>query len=137
MEPESGCRNSPIWLIGDSPPENWKGRLSAPLDPRHPARHNIWTPVIDGIQDCVFRAERLRVDTDRLYVRNAIHDSRSKVSDRCRDWSVLREEIGELRGLMELYRPPLVFTFGAFAFEFISRSLGRSEERAYSWWSTK
>ncbi len=137
MERESGCRNFPIWLIGDSPPENWKDRLSTPLDPRHPARHNIWTPVIDGIQDCVFRAERLRVDTDRLYVRNAIQDREHKDTVRGRVWSPLNRDIEELRGLLEQYQPPLVFTFGAFACEFTRRSLGCSEERAYSWWSTK
>lgn len=44
-----------IWLLGDSNPKNWDSILETPLDPRHPARHSIWTPVIDVIQDQAFR----------------------------------------------------------------------------------
>ena len=44
----SGDPQSKLWLIGDSPPEQWESALEEPLDRRHPARHNIWTPVVAG-----------------------------------------------------------------------------------------
>lgn len=74
MKKEVGSRNSDIWLLGDSNPKNWQKVLKTPLDPRHPARHNIWTPVLEVIQDRVFRTCRCRVDTSQIYVRNAVED---------------------------------------------------------------
>ena len=137
MERESGSKHSPIWLIGDSPPIAWEDRLSIPLDPRHPSRHSIWTPIVDGIQDRVFRGERLRVDTSRLYVRNAIQDASRKEAIRGKGWGELEAETSELRGLLEEHRPVLVFTFGSFAFEFVNRSLGGSQRRAWEGWNVK
>ena len=137
MEPESGCRNSPIWLIGDSPPDRWKDSLSEPLDPRHPARHSIWTPIVDGIQERVFRCGRLRVDGARIHIRNAVLDRSQKDKARGRNWGELNNETEELGRLLNGYRPRLVFTFGAFSFEFTKRSLKRGEDRAYSYWSTE
>ena len=51
MAAEHNDPRFPIWLIGDSNPKNWENRLSYPLDARHPARHSIWTPVLDAMQD--------------------------------------------------------------------------------------
>jgi hypothetical protein len=42
-----------IWLLGHSYPEAWVHVLNEPLDPRHPTRHNIWTPVLDRLQERV------------------------------------------------------------------------------------
>jgi hypothetical protein len=46
MKPLVGDPDFPIWLLGDSNPKGWQSVLETPLDPRHPARHNIWTPVL-------------------------------------------------------------------------------------------
>jgi len=51
MNESVGDPKFPIWLIGDSPPEAWADKLDTPLDPRHPARHSIWTSVADPMQD--------------------------------------------------------------------------------------
>src|SRR4030065_460436 len=72
MELEAGNRDFPLWLIADSNPAKWEARLSTPLDPRHPTRHNIWTPVLDEMQDGIYRASRQRIDTSGIYVRNAL-----------------------------------------------------------------
>ena len=48
MNRDSGSRNFPIWLIGDSSPAEWEAYLVDPLDSKHPARHNIWTPILGG-----------------------------------------------------------------------------------------
>ena len=34
MKEFSGNPEFPIWLIGDSPPERWAGKLDTPLNPR-------------------------------------------------------------------------------------------------------
>ena len=135
MKPEAGSRDSPIWLIGDSPPEAWKDKLSVPLDPRHPTRHSIWTPIIDGIQERVYEYGRLRLNTSRMYVRNAVEDAKDKAKGK--DWSNLEKEAGELGALLDEYNPLLVFTFGAFAFEFVNRSRCGKENRAVTYWSAK
>ena len=138
MRRESGNRDSSIWLIGDSSPPRWAEHLEDPLDSRHPARHNIWTPVLDGIQRHVFTGDRRRVDDSRLYVRNAVHNPDDKPPYGDTEWrSKLRGEIGELGDLLCEHGPPLVFTFGAFAFEFTRRSLSMGPKRSQRYWSTE
>ena len=135
---ESGDRNSSIWLIGDSSPERWREWLHEPLDSRHPARHNIWTPVLEGIQKQVFCNDGRRVDDSQLYVRNAVHNREDKPHHNAKDWgSKLLEETNDFGKLLEKYKPPLVFTFGAFAFEFARRSLTREPKEGFSYWNTK
>ena len=45
-----------------------------------------------------------------------------------------RDNFGKLLGTC---RPALVLTFGAFAFEFARRSLGKEPTRRFSYWTTK
>ena len=112
MKDFTGNPEFPIWLIGDSPPEKWADRLDTPLDPRHPARHSIWTSVADPMQDRLYRQRRLRLDTSRLYIRNA--------SDKPMKEPIPGEQIDSMReilkGLLDIYRPTLVLTFGVNAF---------------------
>ena len=134
---ESGSKNSSIWLIGDSIPTTWEKALESPLDPRHPARHNIWTPVLDRIQEQAFLGDRRRVDGTRLYVRNAVHHPEDRPPYNAMTWdSKLSEETVELGKLLEKHVPSLVFTFGAFAFEFTRRSLEREPRRRIGYWTT-
>ena len=134
---ESGSRESSIWLLGDSSPSTWEQSLDEPLDSRHPARHNIWTPILEGIQKEVFICDRRRVDDSHLYVRNAIHNQEDKPAVSAMEWcSKLLEETEEFRTLLRSYEPTLVFTFGAFAFEFLRRSLERKPRRTLRYWTT-
>ncbi|MFC1981321.1 hypothetical protein ACFLVN_03660 [Chloroflexota bacterium] len=71
MKDFAGDPKFPTWLIGDSPPEKWADRLDTPLDPRHPARHSIWTSVADSMQDKLYRDGNRRLDTSEPYIRNA------------------------------------------------------------------
>ena len=135
---ESENRNSAIWLIGDSSPPTWRASLDEPLDSRHPARHNIWTPVLEGIQRQVFLGDRRRVDDSQLYVRNAVHRQEDKPSGDAMDWeSKPLEEMDEFGRLLGTYRPTLLLTFGAFAFEFARRSLAREPRRKFDCWTTE
>ena len=112
--------------------------MEEPLDSRHPARHNIWTPIILGIQERVFLADRRMVDTSRLYIRNAVQDARDKPLPNATDWNPeIANETSEFGELVGTYTPSFIFTFGAFAFEFARRSLSRQQDRAFQYWTTK
>jgi len=123
MEREVGNPRFPIWLLGDSNPKNWADKLTAPLDPRHPARHNIWTSVLDVIQDSVFRKARLRVDTSELFIRNAIEEPDQKPKSVKGEWSVEnKKEVDDYGNLINEYKPRIIISFGSFSWEFLKRS---------------
>lgn len=124
----NGDLTFPIWLLGDSPPDNKEGkfgsgeRLRYPLDPRYPTRHNIWTPVLDQIQERVFTHAR-RLDAERCYLRNAFPSV--PVRDTCR--GVAWPEAGvkavrEYASRLKEQKPRMVITFGAAAFELARRA---------------
>lgn len=111
MKDFTGNPEFPIWLIGDSPPEKGADKLDTPLDPRHPARHSIWTSVVDPMQDKLYRQRKLRLDTSNLYIRNAMSQppvSRTREQAR-RDQEALEE-------LFDKFKPRIVLTFGVTAF---------------------
>lgn len=138
MNREAGDKEFPIWLVGDSNPKNWSDILVTPLDPRHPARHSIWTPVLEIIQDRVFRENRRRVDTSSLYIRNAIELHTDKPADHALEWSPhVQFQVEELRLLLERYRPRLLLSFGAFAFEFARRALVEGQKQPYGQWGAE
>jgi hypothetical protein len=109
MKRAAGDPLCPIWLLGDSNPRNWEDRLETPLDPRHPARHSIWTPILDGIQDNVFRVVKRRVNTRHLYIRNAVGNVAAKPHGNSSAWTdKTQAEIHELRVLVGGHRPFLI-----------------------------
>ena len=134
---ESGCKKFPIWLLGDSSPPKWRGLLHEPLDPRHPARHNIWTPILEGIQEHVYCCDRRRMDDSHIYVRNAINNAEDKPSVSAAAWCPqLLADLDEFGKLLRTYGPTFVFTFGAFACEFSRRSLELGPRRSLRYWTT-
>jgi hypothetical protein len=134
MQKTSGEETFPIWLLGDSNPENWATKLDTPLDPRHPARHSIWTPVLDEIQDAVFRTAKRRINTRRLYVRNAVENSADRPKRNLRNWSdVTNQEVKDFQELLGTYHPPILFTFGSFACEFARRALNEAAQSSEHW----
>jgi hypothetical protein len=114
----------PIWLLGDSPSVNYPDLT--PLDPTHPSRHTIWTPILDVIQRHLFLERGQRLDDSKLFIRNAVSDYRHKLEKpktlgaeiaKFQDKQV--EEIKELRELLNRPnkpRPLLVLCFGEFAY---------------------
>ena len=117
---------------------DWSEYLDEPLDSRHPARHNIWTPVLERIQKQAFLGDRRRVDDSQLYIRNAVHHPEDKPPRSAMEWGLkLLEETDEFGRLCDTYAPPLVFTFGAFAFESARRGLVREPKRNILYWTTK
>jgi hypothetical protein len=108
MKDCAGDPSFPIWLIGDSPPEAWAEKLDTPLDPKHPARHSIWTSVADSIQERLYRQKRLRLDTSRLYIRNAMGQTKDK--------QALERHRYLLEELLFKYSPNIILAFGTDAF---------------------
>ena len=91
MDREIGDKSFPIWLLGDSNPKNWESKLNSPFDARHPARHNIWTPIVDEIQEHLFIQRRSRLKTSTVYIRNAIENANNKPK-RSAEWQVIEQE---------------------------------------------
>ena len=138
MKRETGSKDSEIWLLGDSNPRNWDAALETPLDPRHPARHSIWTPILDIIQDRVFRSARLRIDTQPIYIRNAIEDPSQKPKSNQKIWpSLVKSEVQAYREHLHTHLTKFTFAFGAFAYEFARRSTDEKPIRAYSYWGAR
>jgi len=127
MKDFTGNPEFPIWLIGDSPPEAWADKLDTPLDPRHPARHSIWTSVADPMQDRLYRQRKLRLDTSRLYIRNAMNQplSAPKINERAR----LSQEA--LKQMLDKYKPSIVLTFGVTAFMMALLASGESPQKIF------
>lgn len=138
MNREVGDRDFPIWLIGDSNPAQWQDKLKTPLDPRHPILHNIWTSVVDVVQDSVYRNCRRRIDTSSLYIRNAVDDPSKKPQTSSIDWYPnTNEEIDILHELLARHQPALIVSFGAFAFEFARRAQRREPIHSFSYWGAR
>jgi hypothetical protein len=137
MERETGLKTFPIWLLGDSEPNNWKNIISKPFDDRHPIIHNIWTSIADKIQDKMFRSQKSRIDFKNLFIRNSIGDPINKPIDRILDWNYsveIQNNIEAYQLLIHQYKPKLLLSFGAFAYEFGRRCLGEQPNHPFKYW---
>jgi hypothetical protein len=126
MERETGKYEYPLWILGDSEPLRWKDKLDLPFDDRHPIVHNIWTSIIDKIQEKIYKSHQSRIDSSKIFVRNAVTDPVIKAHAIKVDWEQspdLWKELSVYQNLIIKYKPKLIFSFGAFAFEFGRRSL--------------
>lgn len=133
MDREAGDRSSPIWLLGDSNPTKWASKLTSPLDPRHPTRHNIWTPVLEVVQRRLFAAGRYCLDTSSLYIRNALENSINKPKGV--NWRNIEADLLELRDLLQRHKPVMLLTFGNFSYEFARRASKIEPQRQYTYWT--
>ena len=137
MARQSGTPDRHLWLLGDSEPPNWRDLLLEPFDSRHPVRHQIWTSILDVVQELVFVGFGLRVANSALYVRNAIDDPSLRPPASHTSWpDRVAAEVSAFRTLLEDNQPPIVLTFGAFAFEFARRALDEKNPRPFGEWRT-
>lgn len=128
----------PIWLIGDSNPPRSEKYLEVPLDARHPARHNIWTPILDIIQDRVYRAEGRRVDESYFFIRNAVECANTRPAGTLHLWPEhLLAALADFHEEVEFNHPKLILSFGSFAFEFCRRAKGEIPHRTVRHWTTE
>jgi hypothetical protein len=118
---ESGDRTYPIWLI---------------INPKHPGvRHSIWRPVLDEIQDKVYRGIQTRIDTTNIYIRSALSDC-GIVPNTLNWWE--REVAAEIELLKEIvgeHKPKILISFGAFPFEFVRRVFEIKPQKGPKFWA--
>ena len=115
-------KTSPIWLL---------------FNPKHPAvRHYIWTPVLAVIQDKVYRELRTRIDNSKIFIRNAVSDS--KIVPNTLNWwdSKVATEIKQFRTMALEHEPKILISFGAFPFEFVRRVYAIKPEKGPKFWGT-
>jgi len=122
VKTELGNRTYPIWLL---------------INPKYPAvRHDIFRPVLDEIQDRVFRQMQTRIDTSNLYVRSAVNDG-GIVPNTLNWWGKkVAEEIEFYREIIHEHKPKMLISFGAFPFEFTRRVFEVKPEKGPKAWST-
>ncbi|MDP4126128.1 MAG: hypothetical protein Q8912_04195 [Bacillota bacterium] len=118
---ETGERSFPIWLL---------------LNPKYPGvQHSIWTPILNEIQDKVYREIETRIDSSNIYIRNTINDI-GKVPNTLNWWAVeVYKEIELFRESIFEYKPKILITFGAFPFEFVRRVFNIKPEKGPKSWS--
>jgi hypothetical protein len=110
--------SSPVWLLADSPPVRRPGII--PLDARHPSRHNIWTPLLDEIQEVAWQFGR-RLDRTKPYILNAVQ--------RAQDWQnreLLDRQIENFSNTVKKHQPTLIFCFGQKSYEFALHAVNAS-----------
>jgi len=122
MKSELGNRSYPIWLL---------------INPKYPAvRYDIWRPVLDEIQDRVFREMQTRIDTSSIYIKSAVDDIRI-VPNTLNWWAKeVAKEIEFFREIVQEHKPKMLITFGAFPFEFARRVYEVKPEKGPKAWST-
>nr|WP_157137283.1 hypothetical protein [Desulfosporosinus youngiae] len=119
---ELGERNYPIWLL---------------INPKYPAvRHDIWRPVLDEIQDRVFRELHTRIDASNVYIRSAVSDG-GIVPNTLNWWGrEVAKEIEFYREIVLKHKPKMLISFGAFPFEFARRVYEVKPEKGPKAWSS-
>lgn len=119
---DSGKKTYPIWLL---------------VNPKYPAvRYDIWRPVLDEIQDKVYRELHTRIDTTNIYFRTAVNDS-GIVPNTLNWWGrEVAKEIDLFREIALEYKPKMLISFGAFPFEFVRRVYEIKPEKGPKAWGT-
>lgn len=119
---ESGDKNYPIWLL---------------VNPKYPAvRHDIWTPILDEVQDVVYRKLHTRIETTNIFVKNAVNDI-GIVPNTLNWWAAeVAKEIELFRESVLEYQPKILITFGAFPYEFARRVFEIKPQKGPKYWST-
>lgn len=119
---ESGEKSSPIWLL---------------LNPKFPAvRQDIWAPILEVIQDKVYRSLHRRIDTQCIFIKNVVSDTGivGKASNRYA--SDVAKEIMMLRESLLKYQPRLLFTFGSMTDELVRRLIEIRNDLGSKYWRT-
>lgn len=117
-----GDMSSPIWLL---------------VNPKYPAiRHYIWTPILEEIQDRVYRKLRARIDTKNIFIKSVASNIgiisntiNCGAEERKKEIAIFRERIRECQ-------PKILITLGAITYEFVKRVFELSLEKEPQYWSS-
>ncbi|MGC7872168.1 hypothetical protein ACPUYX_11635 [Desulfosporosinus sp. SYSU MS00001] len=120
MNGESGEITSSIWLL---------------FNPKHPVvRHYIWKLVLAEIQEKLYREIQTRIDTSKIYIRNAVNNSKN-VPETVNLWNEeISAEIVLFRELVMKHPPKILISFGSFPFEFVRRAFEIKPEKGPKYW---
>jgi len=120
LKVEAGDRSFPIWLL---------------VNPKYPTdRRDIWAPILYEIQDKVYRKLRKRIDTNRIYIKNAVSDI-GLVSDSENCWATeAAKDIALLKESVLKHQPKILITFGAITYEFVKRIFDQRPENGPEYW---
>ncbi|MBV1820473.1 hypothetical protein L0P54_11685 [Anaerosalibacter bizertensis] len=140
MKEYCGSPEYKIWLIGDSNPDCYK-KIDYPLDKKHPIRHNIWTSILDEMQDYIYRCcckegfYPKRLDTKKIYTRNAVENKSDRAVPSSLIWRKegLNRKLDELSSLIKNYKPTIIITFGQFPHEFTRRACEKESNPVEYW----
>ena len=122
MKEEFGDRSYPIWIL---------------VNPKYPAdRLEIWAPILDEIQDKVYRKLHKRIDTRNIYIKNTVSDIGivPKIAN-CLSTEVAKEMV-KLRESILKHQPKMLITFGTVTYEFIKRIFDLKPGKGPKYWST-
>jgi len=118
---ESGDRSYPIWLL---------------VNPNYPAvRHNVWTPILEEIQDKVYRKLHTRIDTSNIFIKNAVSDI-GIVSNTINSGIEVAKQIVMLKESVLQQQPKIIITFGTITYELVRRVFEKRHEKGPKYWST-
>lgn len=112
---QSGDRLFPIWLL---------------VDPKYPAVHqNIWLPILEEVQDRVYRKLRTRIDTRKIYIENAACELGSVPNTlNCGTTEVAKKILKFRKSILE-YKPKILISFGSVTYEFVRLVFKTSNEK--------
>ncbi|EGW37537.1 hypothetical protein [Desulfosporosinus sp. OT] len=120
---ESGDKSYPIWLL---------------VNPNHFAMFQvIWAPILDEIQDKVYRKLRTRIETENIFIKSTVSDiGIAHKTSNCQAAEVTKE-IELLQEIVLEHQPKILITFGAITYELVRRAFEiKSQEGPMYWNST-
>ena len=119
---DSGDKTYPIWLL---------------VNPKYTAvRYDVWRPVLDEIQDIVYRELHTRIDTTNIYFRSVVNNI-AIVPNTLNWWGrEVADEIDLFREIAHEYKPKMLISFGAFPYEFLRRAYDVNPQKGPKAWGT-
>ncbi|MDR3665976.1 MAG: hypothetical protein P4L35_03925 [Ignavibacteriaceae bacterium] len=117
-----GVMSSPIWLLANP-------KYSA-------ARRHIWTPILEEIQDKVYRKFQARIDSEKIYIKNVASDIGIVSNSRNCGVKERTKEILMFRKIVCECQPKIIITFGNITYEYVRRVFELRSEDGPQYWSS-
>lgn len=119
---ESGDKSHPIWLLVNP---NYLNIFQV-----------IWAPILDEIQDKVYRRLHTRIETENLFIKSTVSDigivpgtSNYRSTEASQEIIMLKESVLE-------HQPKILITFGAITYELLKRVFEIKSQVGSKYWSS-
>lgn len=122
IQKESGDKSYPIWLL---------------VNPNYFAMFQvIWAPILDEIQDKVYRRLRTRIETKNIFIKSTVSDiGIAAKSSKARAAEVTKELIMLKESVLE-HQPKIIITFGAITHELVRRVFDIRPQEGPKYWNS-